>query len=147
MAGNGYLIADLGMRRKLQKVEGSMNIKHIIIVLFAIALAGCAPARIDITKIEISEIVVLDSNFNQKRIINQPEQLSEISKIWRQLKQIQINELPNTNWTHKLDIKAGDLSGRWLYNKEGYLSRLNYQLYPTYRVENTAEFNKLILGF
>jgi hypothetical protein len=135
------------MRRKLQKVEGSMNIKHIIIVLFAITLAGCAPARIDITKIEISEIVVLNSNHRQIRIINQPEQLLEVNKVWRQLKQIQPSELPNYNWTNTFDIKAGDLSDRWMYNKEGYLSRLNYQMYPTYRVENPSEFNKLILGF
>ncbi len=98
----------------------------------------------DISHIEVSGVVVLDSNFKKIRVINDFEQLQEINKHWQQLEQV--NELPDIGWTHKLDIQANRLGGRWLYNKSGYLSKLNYQLKPMYQVKNPAAFNKLILA-
>ena len=122
--------------------------KKIMLALFIAVLfsvSGCS--TVDISHIEISKVVVLDSKFNQVRLINQPEQLQEITKLWQQLKPIDKDAMPNTNWTHKLDIQAGHLSGRWLYNKQGYLATLSYRLKPMYKVEDPAAFNKLILGF
>jgi len=54
--------------------------------------------------------------------------------------------LPNTAWTHKLDIKATQIGGRWLYDKNGYLAKLNYQLTPSYIVKDPEAFNKLIFA-
>lgn len=107
-------------------------------------LNGCVSQQSALSHVEISEIIVLDSHFKTLKIINQPEQLLSINEIWKQLKPI--NKLPNSNWTYKLDIESNHMSGCWLYNKEGYLAKLNYQLEPKYRVEDPNKFNMLILG-
>ena len=107
-------------------------------------MLGCISPQVDISGIEISEVVVLDANFNRERVVNDFEQLEEINKLWQQLEQV--DGLPDTAWSHTLDIQANQLSGRWLYNKNGYLTKLSYQLKPIYQVKDTGAFNKLILG-
>ncbi|MBU2622751.1 MAG: hypothetical protein KKD92_10580 [Proteobacteria bacterium] len=110
------------------------------LTIIAIALIGCKTEMVD-----ISRIIVLDSNFNQIRVIDESNSLNQLSKLWKEFEPI--DELPITEWTHKLDIESKDLSGRWLYNQEGYLAKLNKQLKPSYKVKNTEAFNKIILGF
>ncbi len=131
-----------------------INYKEIIVLPFiAIMLAGCmtaalivgsksAGSRVDPSSFKISEVVVRDSDFNIVRIINQPEQIREINRLWKELQQI--HELPNTNWTDTLDIKANQYEGRWCYNRQGYLAYLNVFLEPMFKVEDPAAFNKLI---
>lgn len=56
-----------------------------------------------------------------------------------------IVEPPITNWTHKIDIRSKRLNGRWLYSDDGYISKLNYFLKPSYKIINVAEFNEKII--
>jgi hypothetical protein len=111
----------------------------MIFLIFAIsAQAG---------ELKISRVIVLDSSFQQIRVIDQPEQIKYLNDLWKNLKPIEVKDLPNTNWTHKLDIKSNGSTARWLYNQEGYLAKLNYQLKPIYKVVNLEAFNKLIFGY
>jgi len=98
-------------------------------------------------ELKISHVIVLDSSFQQIRVIDQPDQIKHLNDLWKNLKPIKVKDLPNTNWTHKLDIKSNGSTARRLYNQEGYLAKLNYQLKPSYKVVNLKAFNKLILGF
>ena len=125
-------------------LNGKCLIKNVFLFSISVIMFGCTSPQVDISLIEISEIVVLDSNFNRVRVVNDFEQLQEINKLWQQLEQV--DKLPDIAWTHKLDIRANQLSGRWLYNKNGYLAKLNYQLKPMYQVEDPAAFNKIILA-
>jgi hypothetical protein len=110
------------------------------IIIIAISMIGCKTGKIDITRIS-----VLDSNFNQIRLIDEFDSLSQLNKLWKEFESI--DKLPNTEWTHKLDIDSKELGGRWLYNQKGYLAKLNKQLKPSYKVKNTEAFNKIIFGF
>lgn len=92
----------------------------------------------------ISKVTVLDKNFKVVKVITASSELVQIQKAWCDFKPI--NTPPNTNWTHKLDIVGGKLTGRWLYNSQGYISRLNYQLKPSYQLPNAGTINKLIVG-
>ncbi len=98
-------------------------------------------------ELKISHFIVLDSSFQQIRVIDQPDQIKQLNDLWKNLKPIKVKDLPNTHWTHKLDIESNVSTTRWLYNQEGYLAKLNYQLEPSYKVVNLEAFNKLILGF
>lgn len=51
---------------------------------------------------------------------------------------------PDTDWSHSLKIEGGASEGIWLYNDKGYLSRLNYELKPSFRIMNSEEFNRLL---
>jgi predicted double-glycine peptidase len=94
----------------------------------------------------MDEITIRDNNFEILRIIDDPGQLAKARKQWNTL--VRIKEPPNTNWTHKIDIESSSrfLNDRWLYNKEGYIARLNYQLKPMYKVSDVKLFNEIYLG-
>jgi hypothetical protein len=92
----------------------------------------------------MDEITVRDRNFEVLREINDSDQLGKAQEQWDAL--IRIDELPNTNWTHKMDIKSNSVGGRWLYNSEGYVARLNKRVKPDYRVSNVKSFNEIYLG-
>ncbi len=115
--------------------------RNIFIIAVAVfAFIGCNTESIDISK-----IIVLDSDLRLLRVIDQSDSLSQINNLWKEFESI--NDLPDTQWTHTLDIVSKDLSGRWLYNQDGYLAKLNKQLKPMYKVHNREAFNKFILGF
>jgi hypothetical protein len=110
------------------------------IIIIAIAMTSCKTEKIDIIRIS-----VLDSNFKQIRLIDESNSLSQLNKLWKEFDPI--DKLPNSEWTHKLDIDSKEIGGRWLYNQKGFLAKLNKQLKPRYKVKNTDAFNKIILGF
>ena len=113
-------------------------------LLSQLLLLGCASQPM--TPMTISYMVVRDSEFRVIRTIKSPAQIQKINALWQRLEPM--TELPNTNWTHKLDIQANVRSGRWLYNnQDGYLAKLNYRLRPRYKVADPKVFNKVILGF
>ena len=93
---------------------------------------------------DISDIKIRNSDFKVIKTINSPTELAEANNEWKQL--IQIESLPNTNWTHKIDITSNTIGGRWLYNKEGYVAKLNKRLKPMFKVKNVESFNKVYLG-
>lgn len=114
--------------------------KLITIIIFSLLLLSCHAENIGIYK-----ITVLNGNFQKIRIIDQPQRLKVINELWEEFEPI--DEIPDIEWTYKLDIDSKKLSGRWLYNEEGYLGKLNKQLKPSYKIKNQETFNKLILGF
>ena len=95
-------------------------------------------------ELEVIDIQVRNANFEVIRVIQEPEMLQRAEKEWQKLKPI--DTLPNTNWTHKLDVNSEAIGGRWLYNKEGYLAKLNKQLKPMYKVSDVNKFNEIYLG-
>jgi hypothetical protein len=114
------------------------NILSIFILLTALSLKVLA------CDLVISKVTVLDNNFKIVKIITSPNELAQIQNAWCSFKPI--NTPPNTNWSHTLDIVGGKLTGRWSYNSQGYISRLNYQLKPSYQLPNPGTINKLIVG-
>ena len=93
-------------------------------------------------------ITILDHEFDVIRNIDGKVDLNEFERHWNLLEPIEI--LPNYNWTHKIDISSDGnfgkkFGGRWLYNNEGYIARLNKQLKPIYRVEDVQHFNGFLL--
>ena len=95
-------------------------------------------------EVNIVEIKVFDNQSKQIRLINNKDELVHAQKIWKHM--VPIKKLPNKNWTNKLDITTNYVGGRWLYNKEGYIAKLNKYLEPKYKVSNVDEFNKIFLG-
>jgi len=93
---------------------------------------------------DITEIKILNTEFKVIKIIKNPNELKLAKNEWGKL--VSINSLPNTNWSHKIDITSKSIGGRWLYNKQGYLAKLNKQLKPIYKVNNVKTFNKVYLG-
>lgn len=106
----------------------------IVISLFGQASHACVSG--------ITSIKVLNNDFKVIKIISSQSEILKFQTEWCSLKKIQ--SPANTNWTNKLDIEGGELSGRWLYNSNGYISRLNYQLKPSYQVPNAISINKIL---
>lgn len=92
----------------------------------------------------ITQIDVRDNSFETTNVIDNPEQLSRAEIEWAAL--LPIDSLPNYNWTHRLKITSTSIGGLWLYNKEGYVAKLNKLMSPMYRVSDTARFNEILLG-
>ena len=118
--------------------------KYIFLFLVPFLFFGCMSWQADMSQIEISKITVWDSNSNRKRVIDDFNELQKINKIWQQLEPI--DKLPDREWACSIDIYANQLESSWLYNKNGYLARLNYELKPKFRVKDIAAFNELILA-
>ena len=49
----------------------------------------------------------------------------------------------NRKWIYKLDIRP---SGRWLYDTAGIISKLNYQLNPSFRINDNNKLLKILLS-
>ena len=114
-----------------------MKIVTYIIFLFLLPFTVAAAEG-------ISEIKIRNNDFKVIKTINAPAELAEANNEWKQL--IPIKSLPNTNWTHKIDISSRTIGGRWLYNKEGYVAKLNKRLKPMFKVKNVESFSKVYLG-
>ncbi len=72
------------------------------------------------------------------------DQLAKAQELWDSL--IPIDKLPNTDWTHKLDIRSDSIGGGWLYNEDGYVAKLNHRLKPMFKVPDVKSFNAIFLG-
>ncbi len=116
---------------------GSIGWLSSTLVLFLFSSVIAAETR-------MQEITVRDNEFAVLRIINTADRLAKVQELWDSL--IPIDELPNTDWTHKLDIRSDSIGGRWLYSEEGYIAKLNYRLKPIYKVPDVKSFNAIFLG-
>jgi hypothetical protein len=76
------------------------------------------------------------------RLITDKSQLANIQTTWCDFEKVKFPS--DADWTHGLKIEGGDREGIWLYNEKGYLSRLNYQLKPSFHIMNPEEFNRLL---
>ncbi len=92
----------------------------------------------------IIKITITDetADVNVIQVIDDQLRLSKIQAAWCRFEEIDFP--PNADWTHGLKIEGGDMEGIWLYNQKGYLSRLNYQVKPSFHITNLEEFNLLI---
>lgn len=114
-----------------------LRIDKYIIVLLILLTSSVIAENMD-------KIKILNSEFEIIRIIISPDELKMANNEWLKLKPLET--LPNFNWTHKFDISSESIGGRWLYNKEGYLAKLNKMLKPAYKVTDVVTFNKVYLG-
>ncbi|RJQ77157.1 MAG: hypothetical protein C4519_13870 [Desulfobacteraceae bacterium] len=114
--------------------------KFFTFAFLAMTLISCKTDKIEITK-----IMVLDSNFNQLSVIQNPDTLNIISNLWSTFEPIA--DIPKIQWDFKLDIESKNIAGRWLYSKEGYIAKMNKELKPRFKVGSQDAFNRLILGF
>lgn len=117
-----------------------MKIFSILLVIFVSLFSYSTQAcTMPITKITITDKTA-DANVIQ--VIDDELRLSKIQAAWCRFEKIDFP--PNADWTHGLKIEGGYMEGIWLYNRKGYLSRLNYQVKPSFHITNLEEFNLLI---
>jgi hypothetical protein len=118
-----------------------MMYKKLILVLLVIA--GCKNPP-TFSEIKITEIKVLDSAFNILNTIKDTIKINELKSLIGDLDDIN-NATINHKWNYKLDILSDNYSGRWLYDTLGILTRLDYQLKPSYRIQDSHKFTNLLL--
>jgi hypothetical protein len=97
----------------------------VLLIISIFHLNGCVSqqsGQSPPSNIEISEIEVFDSNMQPVKVINQPEQLQVLNKIWKQLKTI--NKLPNTKWTCNLrmEFNHNNIAPRHVFRGQKYAS-------------------------
>lgn len=114
--------------------------KKVCLVFFLLVF-GCNGPK-DFNQSIIKEIIVLDTNFKQVNLIKDSIQISEIKAIIANSDKI-INLPEKLNWNYKIDIKSNVNFGRWLYDSTGILSKLNYQLKPSYKIKDNRKLNAL----
>lgn len=112
----------------------------LLISIGIILLIGC-----DKRIANISEIKVLDKEFNVIRIINQPEIISEANAIWMAKEKVELTKRPN--FIYKIDIISDGRSTRWLYDSSGYTTILSKVQNPIYQIEEADKFNKIIIPY
>ncbi len=133
IAYNKTLKNDAKKRRILaRRYKHMKNLALIILLIFS----GSSFAE------QISEIKILNSDFEHINAITDKAAISNFTKEWELLEKL---EIPlNYDWTHKIDISGGKSSGRWLYNQAGYISKLNKQLKPSYKINNATNFKNAL---
>ena len=120
--------------------------KIIIGILLVACIAISCNKESCIKTINLSEVVVLDANFNELQTINDSISSASISLI---LQQVQVIDplTTETSYDYKLDIKSNCYEGRWLYDAQvGILAKLNYQSEPVLKINNVEALQKLIKG-
>lgn len=120
--------------------------KLIIRIFLVACIAISCNKELCIKTIDLSEVVVLDANFNELKAINDSISLASISLI---LQQAQVIDPMATeaSYDYKLDIKSNCYEGRWLYDAQiGILAKLNYQSEPVLKINNVEALKKLIKG-
>ena len=118
---------------RYKHMKFSLLILILILILFPIAALSEG----------VKEIRILNNEFEVVKIISDPDLLAIAYSEWKLL--VPVDSLPNTNWTHKIDITSKSIGGRWLYNKQGYIAKLNKRLQPIYQVKDVASFNQVYL--
>jgi hypothetical protein len=123
------------MGRYMPMVTMSHFISIIILVTFSFFAYS---------KAELTSITVLNSNFEVINTIDELGQLTYIQSLFHQSNKLELSTKPN--WKYKLDLKGGKKSGRWLYDPEGFICVLNYQLNSCYKIENPVKVRSVLIG-
>ncbi|MGB1239303.1 MAG: hypothetical protein ACPG4U_13885, partial [Pseudomonadales bacterium] len=91
------------------------------------------------------EVIKLKQAAELKRKIHLAQDIAEIHKAISGF--VTVKQPLNYEWTHSIRILGGPLEGSWLYNAtDGYFSRLNYTMNPSYKVIQLEAFNTLVTG-
>jgi len=96
------------------------------------------------SKAELTSVTVLNSNFELINTIDELDQLTFIQSLFHQSNKLELSSKPK--WSYKIDIKGGKKSGRWLYDPEGVICLLNYQLNSCYKIENPDKVRSVLIG-
>jgi hypothetical protein len=119
-----------------------MKIFNILLVAFTSLFSQSNQAcTIPISKITITDNSIKSAT-NVIQIIEDKMRLSSIQATWCDFQKIDFP--PNADWSHGIKIEGGDMEGIWLYNQKGYVSRLNYQLKPSFHIPDPEAFNRLL---
>ncbi len=129
---------------KKEAVFQTTIVLSIVILCMIVGFTGSSIAN-DEEEIETAKITVFDIDLKLLREITEYDKVSGIRMMI--IGADVIDMPPNKNWTHKIDISASKLMGRWLYNSEdGLLSKLNKRLKPSYRIQDNEKFIALLFG-
>ncbi len=115
------------------------------IKIFYLILLLCIGNAFANEALNISGISILNKDFKKILSISEKEKINKIEQLWNN-NLVLVDELPNYEWDYKLDIISSTIGGRWLYNSNGYIAKLNYQLKPMYKITKPYDFKKEILG-
>ena len=108
----------------------------------ALAFMGTAAAQ----SLPIERVVVLDGSFAVVSRLDSPGKVLEFNEHWRSKvkQQFLSSTLKEATFVFKLDIKATEGGGRWLYRPDGYVYRLAHNEQSVYRVQSPEDFNALL---
>ncbi len=96
----------------------------------------------------ISKITVLNNDFKEVKLIEDPNELFEFTKQWNSKVDLKDGTVPfgvSAKTKHyKIDVVAEGRSTRWLYLPIGRVHILTKGPASTYKIEDIEAFNKLI---
>jgi hypothetical protein len=113
-----------------------------LLSILAVFTATAAPKSSPV----VERVVILDSGFAVVTKLDSSAKVLEFNDHW-QAKTTQpflSSALNERTFTYKLDIKASEGSGRWLYRPDGLLYRLAHNEKPVYKVRRPRDFNVLL---
>ena len=124
------------------------QIKYIVLFFFLLIFMSCMnqDEEMFFVRSKMAEIEIRDNHFEVIRVLEDEESLDYFYSF---LTDIETSGVPdNLHWDCKIDLTSSDRrnNGRWLYDKRGYLARLNYRLKPCFKVNNYEELNVFIFG-
>ena len=90
----------------------------------------------------VISLKILDNNFEMVKEITDESELAGLKSAIQLGEPVKVPD--NPEWEYKLDIETEKENQRWLYNKKGYLAKLNYQLRPCYKISEPEWFIKLV---
>ena len=95
---------------------------------------------------DIYEIKVWSPDFKKTNTIRNKNQIQSIVKYWSETEIQQKEQLQPLKHEklYKIDFKGNseEISGRWLYNKNGYYRFLSKTPQKTFKVKNAAKLNE-----
>lgn len=110
----------------------SMMMKYILLAILTLFTS-------QIHAEPLSNVAVIDSEFNVVSEITGSQELSKFEELWNSKHEVILRTQPI--WTHKIDVTPGD---RWLYSKRGYAQVLSKQALVMYKIDGVVQFNELL---
>lgn len=95
---------------------------------------------------DIVGVKILDADFKVVAELARKPDVRKFQKHWSQKLKIKQTsaQLPDTMFSYKLDISGTSGGGRWLYNSNGFVVKLDKMARPVYQIQEPALFNELI---
>ncbi|MCP4129589.1 MAG: hypothetical protein GY754_01110 [bacterium] len=107
----------------------------LIIIIFLSLIISCQKSY----PRGITQVTIKSKSFDWVKELSR-EEIVYLEKAFPTFQKI--NLPPDYQWSYSINIKSKKSGGSWLYNKKGYIARLNYSLKPSYKIPNPEEFNK-----
>lgn len=111
------------------------------VALSASLVAGGAVAA----PAEVHRVVVRDSEFRVVSEISSEPDMAKFQQHWSSKVTTTLNSVqPYSAFKYKLDISSGTGAGRWLYNPNGLLVKLDKRDRPILQINDPHAFNALL---